>query len=653
MAKMNEWEKRHQRNMAYYERQIDSIFKSAAREAAAIVLISGAKTADEPFSFTDYPNTRKKVEKLLNGLKNDLEIAIVNGVEAEWTLANNKNSELANRVFGDNVDKLTESQRKKYYTTNDKALQAFKERKENGLNLSDRVWNYTEQFKSEIEMGIECGLRDGLSADEMSRELRDYLRHPDKLFRRVRDEHGVLQLSMAARAFHPGRGVYRSSYKNARRLAVTETNMAYRTADFLRWSKLDFVVGIEICLSNNHTLNGVPLTDICDELKGKYPKDFKFVGWHPHCRCHVVSILKTKEEMAEDDRRLMVGEPLGTGSANEVKVVPKAFEDWIKNNVTRIVRSNRLPYFITDNIHYVTDILQRAQPSSKIAEQMMTEHFWKYVSKFKGTSEKYYDLYRRLSEVLPDSETAIIVNQIKHECANITHRQLLSSGHIGKEWTLSRTEFNAVIQNKKQILSKGKFISLPEVKMDLLIYKDKYGHEFAYPIGADENLFKATIASEAISEFPPYLRKGIKRVSFLDIRCPADVYWKIEYNNPKHKSMATDGGKTTFFLTPSDKIDFKKYMSHEAGHILDGLKHKYSSSAGWQEAVSKDDAIYAKYGNGQHRVSNYAKTNDIEDFAECISMYITDHEYFKKAFPNRAAYIRRIAQELSGHVNKA
>ena len=44
------------------------------------------------------------------------------------------------------------------------------------------------------------------------------------------------------------------------------------TADYERWQQLDFVVGIEIKLSNNHTLNGMPFTDICDKLKGRYPK---------------------------------------------------------------------------------------------------------------------------------------------------------------------------------------------------------------------------------------------------------------------------------------------------------------------------------------------------------------------------------------------
>ena len=73
---------------------------------------------------------------------------------------------------------------------------------------------------------------------------------------------------------------------------------------------MDFVVGIEIHLSGNHTLNGKPFHDICDELAGKYPKDFKFTGWHPQCRCFVTTILKTKEEREEDVKKILRGEPV-------------------------------------------------------------------------------------------------------------------------------------------------------------------------------------------------------------------------------------------------------------------------------------------------------------------------------------------------------
>jgi hypothetical protein len=203
---------------------------------------------------------------------------------------------------------------------------------------------YTNQFKEEIEMGLDVGIRNGVPANKMTRDLKQYLRHPDKLFRRVRDEHGQLQLSKAAKAYHPGRGVYRSSYKNARRLTATETNMAYRTADYERWQQLDFVVGIKIEPSvNNHE------TDICDDLAGKYPKDFKWTGWHPHCRCHALTILKTEKELDADTERILNGEEPSLESVNQITALPKKFTEWASDNEERINGAKSAPYFLKDN----------------------------------------------------------------------------------------------------------------------------------------------------------------------------------------------------------------------------------------------------------------------------------------------------------------
>lgn len=460
MTRLDEWEKRHRQSLANYERQIDEIFKSAAREAASIVTVAGISAPDKAFSFSDYPVTKKKLEKLLNGLKKKLEITIINGIDAEWSLSNNKNSELANRVFGDNVNNLTEEQSRRYYTTNDNALQAFKERKTAGLNLSDRVWNYTEQFKTEIEMGIDMGLRDGLSADELSRELRDYLQHPDKLFRRVRDEHGLLQLSMAAKAFHPGRGVYRSSYKNARRLAATEINMAYRTADYIRWQQLDFVVGIEIRLSNNHTLNGVPFEDICDLLKGKYPKDFKFVGWHPHCRCHAITILKSPEEMADDNRRMLAGQPVSTRSVNTVSDVPDKFNAWVNDNRERAKGWSSMPYFIKQNPQYVQgfEIDTYTKAERKFTQARKTNE---------AMQESLGIFLQRKYPEIPNTEKAAIYHYTKAEGAafrqlnnqlrkgnlsefNEAFSHLLSQG-LSKLETTTETVYRTVRLNKTKL----------------------------------------------------------------------------------------------------------------------------------------------------------------------------------------------------------
>ena len=354
-GKLNKWDKQHLINLGLTQKQIDYIFDMAIKEAAAIGVSIHDFNPDKPFSFADYPQTKARIEKVIRELCNNLETVIVNGVRSEWTLANNKNNDLCDRVFGDNKYKLTKEQERKYYSNNDKARDAFIARKTAGLNLSDRVWRYSDQFKTEIEFGIDLDLRDGTSAAEMARNLKQYLRNPDKLFRRVRDEHGQLRLSRAAKNYNPGVGVYRSSYKNARRLAGTETNIAYRTSDYLRWLQNTSVVGIEICLSNNHTLNGKPFEDICDELKGKYPKTFKFAGWHPQCRCHAVPIMKTDEELIKDYKKIANGEEPDNESANKVKDVPENFKKWVTDNADRIDKANvrgTLPYFLKDNANF-------------------------------------------------------------------------------------------------------------------------------------------------------------------------------------------------------------------------------------------------------------------------------------------------------------
>ncbi len=180
----------------------------------------------------------------------------------------------------------------------------------------------------------------------------------------------------------------------------------------------------------------------------------------------------------------------------------------------------------------------------------------------------------------------------------------------------------------------------------MLIFKDKSGREFAYPVGIEEARIplKATEASEVISDFPPYLREGIKRVSFYDIPNPNDPYWKWAYNNPDHVSAMSDGGQSDIWM-PMTKDAFRGYMSHEAGHILDKA-HNVSASAAWTAAVDADLAMWGKHPEWGY-VSKYARTNPREDFAESMKAYITDHDNFKKFFPNRAAYIRAFAKSIS------
>src|SRR5690606_20105860 len=96
------------------------------------------------------------------------------------------------------------------FTRREAALKAFKERTIKGLNLSDRVWKYTNQFRNEIEQGLFVGISEGKSAAAMAQDQKKYLKEPEKLFRRVKDANGKLVLSKAAKEYKPGQGVYRS-----------------------------------------------------------------------------------------------------------------------------------------------------------------------------------------------------------------------------------------------------------------------------------------------------------------------------------------------------------------------------------------------------------------------------------------------------------
>jgi hypothetical protein len=368
------WDKKHLRNIGFTEQQIDKIFDAAIKDIAALSSRVNKFDFDKPFTFADYPELKRTMSGITETLNKNLAGTIKKTVLMAWELSNDKN-DATYKQFGRTYDDLMREQ-------NQRAMNAFLNRKTAGLNLSDRVWNYTSQFKAEIEMGVDLGLRDGLSAPQMARDLKQYLKNPDNLYRRFRfrdgtDDNGKAvystkwkqryfddvtgkykfrDVNLNDAAHKPGRGVYRSSYKNARRLAATETNIAYHTNDFNRWQEMDFVVGIEVKLSNNHTLNGKPFTDICDDLKGKYPKDFKFTGWHPLCRCFAVSILKTPDEMAADNDAILDGGEPSEGSVNTVKNPPDNFTSWVDKNTDRIKDAQKrgtLPYFIKDNKGYV------------------------------------------------------------------------------------------------------------------------------------------------------------------------------------------------------------------------------------------------------------------------------------------------------------
>lgn len=278
---------------------------------------------NKPFLFSHYPALNNEVSVLLNDFRGNITKVIDNGSLYVWTLANAKNDRLLDYLHkSTGIDKSILNERYQYGVRNNEALEFFQKRKINGKTISRRVWEITNDTKKGIQLAIGDNITSGSSAASLSRQIRNYLINPTKVPKGVK----------------VGQGVYRSPSKNANRLARTEINMSYRESDYQRWNDLDFVVGVEIRLSNNpkHCL-------LCARLAGKYPKNFKWRGWHPQCRCLLIPILMSKVDFA----KLLSGQDVS--SKSEVKELPKDFKDWHSDNKDKIDKMKSMPYFIQDN----------------------------------------------------------------------------------------------------------------------------------------------------------------------------------------------------------------------------------------------------------------------------------------------------------------
>lgn len=388
---------KHYAKTEAYARAVQALFDSATRDIMHMKQI-GTFDPNKPFRWEDYPQAKAIMEQITLQLATRVVGTIERGSRDEWVSSCKKNDAYLEHIM--NTSKLSKKRLSQMQDRRLEALDAFQGRKVNGLDLSQRVWKYVNQYKQNLEDGIDLGLGVGTSADVLSREVRKYLADPDMYFRRFRvkvgtDENGqtvygrkwkrmiktpdgnIRWIDEAPKDYHPGAGKYRSSYKNAMRLARSEINMAYRESDWERWQQLDFVVGFEIHRSNHRPEYKCKL---CERLKGKYPKNFKFVGWHPHCRCYVTPIIMDDETFnnneVEDLRAAIRGtEAKHDQAKNAVVKMPENFTKWAEETAEKVANGEmhikNVPYFVRDNF-IAGDIEQGVRPDVEQYDPLMT-----------------------------------------------------------------------------------------------------------------------------------------------------------------------------------------------------------------------------------------------------------------------------------------
>jgi hypothetical protein len=359
---------------AVYNKRLGRLYSDYVKKLTSLGYGEDVLEDDVLFNFDNFPQLKARLNDIFNDYYQNSLLCYKSGITDGVALAYNHDEMV---IGGYSV--LTD---KAIRVARDTAAATFisnRLKTKNGLNLAQIIWNYCQQTKSEFEMAmsntIADGIKKGSSAEEVGKSIRKYLNDPDMMYRRYHtikvQKNGKKKdvVTWRRRRIIDGKvrfveeplekvgmGVYRSARKNALRVARTEINSAYHKARNERWQNEPFVIGQYIHVSPQHNID-----DICNDLQGRYPKDYVWISWHPQCICTSDPITIQGEEKKEFYKRLMAGEDMSNYvSPFAVLTMPEKYNQYIKDNSEAIVKAGmrgKLAWHLQDNTKYWAHLL--------------------------------------------------------------------------------------------------------------------------------------------------------------------------------------------------------------------------------------------------------------------------------------------------------
>lgn len=359
---------------AVYNKRLGRLYSDYVKKLTSLGYGEDVLEDDALFNFDNLPQLKARLNEIFNDYYQNSLLCYKSGITDGVALAYNHDE----MVIGG------------YSVLTDKAIRVARDtaaamfissrlKTKNGLNLAQIIWNYCQQTKSEFEMAmsntIADGIKKGSSAEEVGKSIRKYLNDPDMMYRRYHtikvQKNGKKKdvVTWRRRRIIDGKvrfieeplekvgmGVYRSARKNALRVARTEINAAYHKARNERWQNEPFVIGQYIHVSPQHDID-----DICNDLEGRYPKDYVWISWHPQCICTSDPITIQGDEKKEFYKRLMAGEDMSNYvSPFAVLTMPEKYNQYIKDNSEAIVKAGmkgKLAWHLQDNTKYWAHLL--------------------------------------------------------------------------------------------------------------------------------------------------------------------------------------------------------------------------------------------------------------------------------------------------------
>ena len=640
----------------HYADNVRRLYATATDELLKLSAMKASNGVSAAFSFSDSKRLSEQANAILRALYSGVYNEIKGGVIAEWGNANKSCDALITSIFGRKVKE--DNHYARFFARNKESVDAFFKRKSEygGLNLSQRVWKYVGDFKTEMEMALSVAMGEGKSAATVSREVRKYLQRPDMMFRRFRVKTGEQDIfdadgnvvgkepvygrvwkrkvvdavtgnvswqTVNLKDYSFGRGVYRSSYKNAMRLARTETNMAYRTADQERWRQLDFVIGYRVVLSDNH-----PEPDICNDLsakrgekgsRGVYSKDFVFKGWHPQCRCYVVPILADEKEFDKIQEAILNDEPIPE-SKSAIREPNKYFQDWWKSNKSRVAEAQSLPYWVKDNPKYAKIKREKTDVEKQNIQKRWNERKEKneegLLLKEYKTNEQIEKTFVKINKTFSDTESKWFENgDLKLDAE--TNHHYNGSTKMNGEILLKQDRIDKVKSALSKI-GKGKWQDITDDEADAMA---TFWHEITHNRNKQGNMALTTIqrrymelanefvARKTLPEF--YQKLGCSETpqpQFMTNRNSTGYNRMVNNYNFVIQRLGLDADKTLAAVRESlyNKAYTKQQTGLKKGLVDGGIKHADGSKA-------KNSELYGILqrckDSSQTTVENYLKEN--------------------------------------------
>lgn len=640
----------------HYADNVRRLYATATDELLKLSAMKASNGVSAAFSFSDSKRLSEQANAILRALYSSVYNEIKGGVIAEWGNANKSCDALITSIFGKKVKE--DNHYARFFTRNKESVDVFFKRKSEygGLNLSQRVWKYVGDFKTEMEMALSVAMGEGKSAATISREVRKYLQRPDMMFRRFRVKTGEQDIfdadgnivgkepvygrvwkrkvvdavtgnvswqTVNLKDYSFGRGVYRSSYKNAMRLARTETNMAYRTADQERWRQLDFVIGYRVVLSDNH-----PEPDICNDLsakrgekgsRGVYPKDFVFKGWHPQCRCYVVPILADEKEFDKIQEAILNDEPIPE-SKSAIREPNKYFQDWWKSNKSRVAEAQSLPYWVKDNPKYTRIKREKTDIEKQNIQKRWNERKEKneegLLLKEYKTNEQIEKTFAKINKTFSDTESKWFENgDLKLDAE--TNHHYNGSTKMNGEILLKQDRIDKVKSALSKI-GKGKWQDITDDEADAMA---TFWHEITHNRNKQGNMALTTIqrrymelanefvARKTLPEF--YQKLGCSETpqpQFMTNRNSTGYNRMVNNYDFVIQRLGLDADKTLAAVRESlyNKAYTKQQTGLKKGLVDGGIKHADGSKA-------KNSELYGILqrckDSSQTTVENYLKEN--------------------------------------------